>query len=47
MAHVDESSGRSALIGAALELFAERGIEGVSMREIGRAAGQRNSNAVQ
>lgn len=47
MAHVDESSGRSALIGAALELFAERGIDGVSMREIGRAAGQRNSNAVQ
>ena len=47
MAHVDESSGRTALIGAALELFAERGIEGVSMREIGRAAGQRNSNAVQ
>lgn len=47
MAHVDESSGRSALIGAALELFAERGTDGVSMREIGRAAGQRNSNAVQ
>ena len=47
MAHVDETSGRAALVDAALELFAERGIGSVSMREIGRAAGQRNSNAVQ
>lgn len=47
MAHVDETTGRSALIDAARHLFAERGVDGASMREIGRAAGQRNSNAVQ
>ncbi len=41
------SSGREALIHAARSLFAERGIEGVSMREVGREADQRNSNAVQ
>ncbi len=44
---MDDSGGRAALLGAARALFAERGVDGVSMREIGRAAGQRNSNAVQ
>ncbi len=42
-----EPSGREALIQAARSLFAERGIEGVSIRELGRAAKQRNNNAVQ
>jgi AcrR family transcriptional regulator len=42
-----ESSGREALIEAARALFAERGIEGISIRELGRAAAQRNNNAVQ
>ena len=40
-------NGREALIRAARWLFAERGVDGVSMREVGRAAEQRNSNAVQ
>jgi AcrR family transcriptional regulator len=35
------------MIDAARTLFAERGIEAVSMREVGRAARQRNTNAVQ
>ena len=35
------------LITAAEQLFAERGIEGVSLREINMAAGQRNSTALQ
>ena len=35
------------MIEAARTLFAERGIDGVSMREIGRVARQRNTNAVQ
>lgn len=38
---------RELLIDAARSLFAERGIEGASMREVGRAADQRNTNAVQ
>ncbi len=42
-----EPTGREALIEAARALFAERGIEGVSIRELGRAAEQRNNNAVQ
>ena len=42
-----EPSGRQALIEAARALFAQRGIEGVSIRELGRAAEQRNNNAVQ
>ena len=42
-----EKTGREALITAARTLFAERGIEGVSIRELGRAAAQRNNNAVQ
>lgn len=35
------------LISAAERLFAERGIEGVSLREVTRAANQRNSTALQ
>jgi AcrR family transcriptional regulator len=35
------------MIDAARSLFAERGVEAVSMREVGRAARQRNTNAVQ
>jgi AcrR family transcriptional regulator len=38
---------RAALISVAAELFAERGIRGVSLREIGRAAGSRNPGVVQ
>src|SRR2546423_7138349 len=38
---------RGALIGAAEQLFAARGIDGVSLREITRAAGQRNTGALQ
>lgn len=44
---MDETSGRAALVEAARSLFASRGVDAVSMREIGRAAGQRNTNAVQ
>ncbi len=38
---------RTALLDAALELFAEQGFEQPSMREITRAADQRNTNALQ
>jgi AcrR family transcriptional regulator len=38
---------RRALVSAAERLFAARGIEGVSLREINMAAGQRNSTALQ
>ncbi|HEY3697790.1 MAG TPA: TetR/AcrR family transcriptional regulator [Spongiibacteraceae bacterium] len=38
---------RAKLIAVAEGLFAERGVEGVSLNEINRAAGQRNSNACQ
>lgn len=38
---------RSALIRAAERLFAERGVHAVSLREITRAAGTRNSTALQ
>ncbi|MFI5040784.1 MAG: TetR/AcrR family transcriptional regulator [Acidimicrobiales bacterium] len=38
---------RAALVDAAERLFAERGIEGVSLREIGVAAGKRNTNVTQ
>ena len=38
---------RAALLSAAERLFAERGIDGVSLREINRASGARNAIAVQ
>lgn len=38
---------RALLIGVAERLFAERGVEGVSLSEINRASKQRNSNACQ
>ncbi len=38
---------RSALVEAAERLFAERGIEGVSLRDVSAAAGQRNHSAAQ
>jgi AcrR family transcriptional regulator len=42
-----EPSTRDKLIDAAARLFAERGIEAVSLAEIVRASGQRNTSAVQ
>ncbi|MGW5118345.1 TetR/AcrR family transcriptional regulator [Streptomyces noursei] len=41
------SSARAALAAAALRMFAERGIDAVSLREITAAAGQRNKSAAQ
>ena len=38
---------RSALVEAAERLFAQNGIEGVSLRDVSSAAGQRNHNAAQ
>lgn len=38
---------RRLLVDAAERLFAERGVDGVSLREIGRAASQANTNAAQ
>jgi AcrR family transcriptional regulator len=38
---------RSQLIAAAERLFAERGVDGVSLNEINRDAGQRNASALQ
>lgn len=38
---------RAALLAAAATLFADEGIDGPSLREITRAAGQRNTNALQ
>lgn len=38
---------RTALVESAERLFAERGIEGVSLRDVSAAAGQRNHNAAQ
>lgn len=40
-------STRRLLVAAAEQLFAERGIEGVSLREINAAAGMRNATALQ
>src|SRR4051812_12600350 len=40
-------STKQQLIAAAETLFAQRGIEGVSLREINGAAGQKNSTALQ
>ncbi|HEX6567581.1 MAG TPA: helix-turn-helix domain-containing protein [Acidimicrobiales bacterium] len=42
-----QSDTRDQIIRAAEELFATRGIDGVSLREINRAAGQSNTGAVQ
>ncbi len=48
MARTAPSSGvRDQLLAAAEALFAERGIDGVSLREINVAAGARNASAVQ
>ncbi len=44
---VNGSSGRDALVNSARRLFAEQGIDAVSLREVARAAGHRNTNAVQ
>lgn len=41
------SSGRDALVNAARGLFAEQGVDAVSLREVVRVAGHRNTNAVQ
>ena len=38
---------RDKLVDAARDLFAERSIEGASLREITRAAGQANTSALQ
>ncbi|WP_436795562.1 TetR/AcrR family transcriptional regulator [Actinospongicola halichondriae] len=43
----DTTTGREKLLTAARELFATQDIETVSLREITRRAGQRNTNAVQ
>ncbi|MBI2704696.1 MAG: TetR/AcrR family transcriptional regulator [Actinobacteria bacterium] len=43
----DESDTRIRMITAAEQLFGERGIGAVSLREVGVAAGQRNNSAVQ
>jgi AcrR family transcriptional regulator len=44
--HGEPSSTREALLDAAAQLFAERGIDNVSIAEIVRTAGQRNASAV-
>lgn len=41
------SAAPDALVASARRLFAEQGIEAVSLREVARAAGQKNTNAVQ
>ena len=47
MASVTLTGARAQLVDAAERLFAERGIGGVSLREVGAAAGQRNNSAAQ
>jgi len=44
---VDGSGAREQILAIAERFFAERGIEAVSLREIGAAAGQRNNSAAQ
>jgi AcrR family transcriptional regulator len=46
-ASTDGTGTRARIIRAAEELFAARGLNGVSLREINRAAGQSNTGAVQ
>lgn len=41
------TTGKEALVAAARRLFAEASVEAVSLREVARSAGQRNTNAVQ
>ncbi|CAM3285712.1 helix-turn-helix domain-containing protein [Nocardioides dubius] len=41
-----DSGPKDALVDAAERLFAEHGLDGVSMRDIAKAAGQRNNSAV-
>ena len=43
----DALATRERIVAAAERLFAERGLDGVSLVEVGRAAGQRNRSAVQ
>lgn len=43
----ERDRGRTQLVAAAEQLFAERGIDGVSLREITRVAGHRNNSALQ
>jgi AcrR family transcriptional regulator len=43
----DAAATRARIVAAAEELFAARGVDGVSLVEVGRAAGQRNRSAVQ
>lgn len=47
MANARGEAARAALVGAAERLFAERGVEGVSLRDVSAAAGQRNHSAAQ
>ena len=47
MERVDAAATRARLVAAAEKLYAERGLDAVSLVEIGKAAGQRNRSAVQ
>jgi AcrR family transcriptional regulator len=44
---LDRNATKEALLGAAERLYAQRGLDAVSMREITREAGQKNSSALQ
>lgn len=44
---LDRNATKEALLGAAERLYAQRGLDAVSMREITREAGQKNSTALQ
>jgi AcrR family transcriptional regulator len=46
MGAMEEASTRDRIISAAEQLFAERGLDGVSLREINRAAGAGRSGAL-
>ena len=47
IAETNEDSTRDQLLDAAEELFIEEGLNGASLRAIGRRAGQRNASALQ